>query len=160
MHIADNVVKYGLLAAIALANVVFSQTYPAPPCDRTIAEEGLRKTFATKIVHPTYPKDAILAKVTGVAVAELCVPAGSKGAPIIRIATAPSAAIAKSLEQALSQWRFGPMWRQGAPSEFLSYASKVIYYFVQRDGQWVVLSSDDSFYVGPKFALQQQTSHY
>jgi hypothetical protein len=147
---------FGLAVALPWVVRLFAQPAPLWPCDRRIAEESLRKTFATRVVHPTYPQEAIRAKVTGVVVAQVCVPAGSKEIASIRISTAPSPDLAKAVEQALAQWRFGPMWRPGNPSEVLSYSSKVVYYFVEKDGQWLVLSPGDSFYVGPKFARRQQ----
>lgn len=152
---APKISRYVTLGALSVA--AYSQQYPAPPCDRTIAEETLRKTFAVKIVHPRYPSEAIRQQTTGVVVAELCVAGGSQTASVW-IATAPSEAVAKSVKMALSEWRFGPMWLKGRPNEPLSYASKVTYYFVKKDAQWLVLGPMDSFYVGPKFALRQQVS--
>jgi hypothetical protein len=148
-------------AGVALAAIAVSQSLGIPPpCDRTIAEAALRNTFATKVVDPTYPKEAIISKLTGITVAEICVPAGAKVAASIRIVTAPSDAIGRSVKEALTGWRFGPMSAMGDPSHLYSYASKVIYYFVEQDGRWMVLSPTDSFYVGPRFALkQEQLSH-
>jgi hypothetical protein len=146
----------GIAAGLLLALRLLSQPASPVPCGGRIAEEGLRKTFATRIVDPTYPESAIRAKVTGIVVAQVCVPAGSKVVGTVRISTAPSPDLAEAVEQALAQWRFGPMWPAGRPSEFLPYNSKVVYYFIESDGQWLVRSPGDSFYVGPAFALRQQ----
>ncbi|MGE5568763.1 MAG: hypothetical protein ACM3S5_06985 [Rhodospirillales bacterium] len=155
MEFARKTSRYVALAVLTVS--AYSQQYPAPPCDRTIAEETLRKTFAVKIVDPIYPSEAIRQQTTGLVVAELCVAAGSQTASV-RIATAPSEAVAKSVKMALSEWRFGPMWLKGRPNEHLSYASKVTYYFVKKDAQWLVRGPMESFYVGPKFVLRQQLS--
>jgi hypothetical protein len=103
-----------------------------------IAAPTLRR-LATHIVVPEYPKEDITAKMTGIAVAELCVPAGATIA-----------------SPALAQWRFKPITSMPNSTDYVSYASKVIYYFVEQNGQFVVLSPAESFYVGPRFALRQQ----
>jgi hypothetical protein len=120
-----------------------------------IAAPTLRR-LATHIVVPEYPKEDITAKMTGIAVAELCVPAGATIASPVRIVSAPSAAIADSMRKALAQWRFKPITSMPNSTDYVSYASKVIYYFVEQNGQFVVLSPAESFYVGPRFALRQQ----
>ncbi|MGE5567430.1 MAG: energy transducer TonB [Rhodospirillales bacterium] len=152
-----SVLRFATLNAL-LFWVSFAQTNP--PCDRTIAVKVAEATFrriATRVVHPTYPQEAITARVTGVVVVDVCVAAGSDKATSIRVLTAPNAAIGEAVKTAVSQWRFGTFSLMSDPGKLHAFASTVVYYFIEREGQWLVLSPSESFYVGPKFALKQQS---
>jgi len=154
----SSLLRLAVLSALFLS-VAFPQTNP--PCDRTIAgsmaEAYFRRNMATKIVHPVYPKEAVAARVTGLVVADVCVAAGSDKATVIRVLTAPNAVIGEAVRSAISQWRFRLNWWASDPERPHAFASKVVYYFVERDGQFLVLKPDDEFYVGPEFALKQQS---
>lgn len=145
------------LFALVLAGAVgaFSQlSIRAAPCEETTAEVTLRRS-ATKRVIPEYPASAIKSGVTGLVVAEVCVPPGG-GAASVEIVESPSPAIGQAVEDALNQWRFDTMYEQGDPSHTHAYGSRVIFYFVSQGGKWRVLSPEDTFYVGPRFAHSRQ----
>jgi hypothetical protein len=126
----------------------------AAPCEATTADWALRKS-ATKIVEPTYPVDAIRAKISGLVVADICVPLDSNIA-VVDVLVAPDDSIRRAVVTAIRQWRFRPattIFKTGVHS----YGGKIIFYFLQREGHWTVLSSTDSFYVGPEFAGPPRT---
>lgn len=127
---------------------------PFGDCDRTIAEAELRRNFIINKVDPAYPIATQKAGLTGIAVAEVCIPAGSNRA-VVRIATAPDSAVAVEVKGAIERWKFGPFTAMGDASHFLSYSTKIIYYFTKINGTFVVRSSSDSFLVGPHFAMKQ-----
>jgi hypothetical protein len=149
------------MALIPLTPFILRAANPLPPCDRTIAEAGLRQKLVTYVVPPVYPQPSIRAKHTGIVVAAVCVGPNSRSATSLKILTAPDQAMANSVQQAIANWKFGALWRSGAegPRHFVSYASKITYYFVEQGGRWLVHSPMDSFFVGPRFALDQQGSH-
>ena len=142
-----------LLGIAAVAGAAFSQVQPgtANKCERMLDAASVRKR-ATKTVRPVYPEQAVRGKVIGVVVAEVCVPAGGTIAAFW-ISSAPSDAIAESVKQALSQWRFKP-WSDDAG--YHAYGGKIVFYFVEQNTEWKVLEPADAFYVGPRFALKQQ----
>jgi len=141
--------------ALACTMVAFSQfSVRAASCEETTAEETLRR-FATKRVIPEYPASAIKSGLTGLVVADVCVPAGG-GAASVEIVESPSHAIGQAVEDALKQWRFDTLYEQGNPSHTHGYGSRVVFYFVNQGGNWRVLSPADTFYVGPRFAGGRQ----
>jgi TonB family protein len=121
-------------------------------CEVLGPASGVRM-HATRTILPEYPQDAIRSKVTGVVVAEVCIPAGGRVASIQSISSAPSKAIAESVRKALSQWRFWTVFENG---RHYPYGGKIIFYFVEQKGEFKVLEPGDEFYVGPHFALKQQ----
>jgi len=116
--------------------------------------------LADDIVSPAYPRGAIRANITGLVVAEICVPPGARSASTIWIMTAPDKALADAARDAIRRWRFAPVTKMGDPSAPLSYAAKITWYFVRQGNEWRVLSPADSFYVGSEFAMRQQEKHY
>jgi len=142
-----------LCASLLAAGFADAQGQPgtANNCERLITAMNVL-LHATKTVRPAYPEEAIRARTTGVVVAELCVPAGNAIAAVT-ISSTPSEAIARSLKQALSQWTFRT-WIQN--DKYSAYGGKVIFYFIEQNGEWKVLAPTDSFYAGPRFATKQQ----
>lgn len=140
------------LFALALAGTVGASQFSvrAAQCEETTAEVTLRR-LATKRVIPEYPASAIKSGLTGLVVADVCVPPGG-GAALVEIVESPSPAIGQAVEDALKQWRFDTVYEQGDPSHTHGYGSRVVFYFVNQDGNWRVLSPADTFYVGPRFA--------
>ncbi len=155
-EIASGGVQRRLFAlALAGAMVTFSQSsIRAASCEETTAEVTLRR-LATKRIIPEYPASAIKSGVTGLVVADVCVPAGG-GAASVELVESPSPAIGRAVEDALKQWRFDTVYEQGDPSHTHGYGSRVIFYFVNQGGNWRVLSPADTFYVGPRFAHSRQ----
>lgn len=146
-------VVYGVIALVFMAGgAAFGQNKTKPFCGDVLAEVALRKTYAKTVVAPVYPQEAIRSKSTGIAVAEICVPAGG-GKAAARIVVAPNGAIAKAMLEALAQWTFGVKWRGNDQTHYVEYGGKITYYFVHMNEEWKVLSSTDSFYVGPRFAV-------
>lgn len=145
------------LLALALVGgmAAFAQpsTRAAAQCEERAAEQSLRRT-AIKSVVPVYPESAIKSGVTGLVVAEVCVPKDG-GAPSVEILESPNHAIGQAVEDALKQWRFYTTYEKGNPSHTFSVASRVVFYFVNHGGSWKVLSPADTFYVGPHFARSQ-----
>lgn len=146
-------VAYLAIAVIALDTTGLAQLQPGTTnnCESLMNAANVRR-HATKTVRPVYPEEAIRDRITGVVVAEICVPRGSTVAAI-RISSAPSNAIAQSVKRALSQWAFRPMFQNG---RYVAYGGKIIVYFVQQNNVWEVLEPSDAFYVGPRFAIEQQ----
>ncbi len=134
---------------------VLSDAENIPGCrwDARVPEVSLRKG-ASKTVEPVYPESAIGAKVTGLVVSQICVPAGSTTAQL-RILTAPNQAISQTVKTAVSQWKFTPWIEKG---KAMTFGGKLFFYFVQQNGSWKVLSPAESFYVGPEFTLTRQSS--
>jgi hypothetical protein len=119
-------------------------------CRATTTESVLRHR-ATSIVEPPYPIAAKKEMVSGLAVASICVPVDSI-LPVVLEVVAPNDAIRQSVTTALSHWRFMPPNKVFAESgDVHSYGGKVIFYFARQNGEWKVLRSVDSFYVGPTF---------
>lgn len=119
------------------------------PAPHIVAEVTLRR-MATRVVTPKYPAEAVEAKIQGIAIADICVPAGGKVA-VINEVRAPNERIAAEVTSSLLSWEFGPMWAENDPKHLFSYGGTIIYYFVHQKGQWLVLNPSDSFYVGPEF---------
>ena len=133
----------------------FSQfSIRAASCEGRTAEEALRRS-ATKRVIPEYPASAIKSGLTGLVVADVCVPPGG-GAASVEIVETPSQALGQTVEDALKQWRFDTWYEQGNPTHLHGYGSRVVFYFVNQGGSWRVLSPADTFYVGPRFAHSRQ----
>jgi len=142
-------------ASLLAAGFVHPQVQPGTTnhCERMMSPAQVLM-LVSKRARPAYPEEAIRAKTTGVVVAEICVPAGIPTAAVT-ISSTPSEGITRSVRQALSQWRFQTWFEKGS---FHAYGGKVIFYFLERDGEWKVLDPADSFYVGPRFAVKQQRS--
>ncbi len=145
------------LFALALAftmAAVLQSSVRAASCEGRTAEAALRRS-ATKRVIPEYPASAIKSGLMGLVVADVCVPPGG-GAASVEIVESPSRAIGQAVEDALKQWRFETWYEQGNPSHTHGYGARVVFYFVNQDGNWRVLSPADTFYVGPRFAHGRQ----
>jgi TonB family protein len=102
------------------------------------------------VVRPVYPSDASRLGVQGLAVAEVHV-ATDGSVSSVKCLAAPGDQIREAMSRALTRWRFKPLKDEhtGIPAP---YRGKLTYYFVKRDGQWVVLDPSESFFVGPAFA--------
>jgi hypothetical protein len=146
-------VASALCPSLLAAGFVHPQFQPgtANKCEGRLGPMNLLRQ-ATKTVRPAYPQEAIRAKATGVVLAELCVPAGGPIAAVT-ISPTPSEAIARSVKQALARWRFGT-WIDNK-GRYSAYGGKVIFYFIEQNGEWKVLDPTDSFYAGPRFAIKQ-----
>ena len=125
------------------------------PCDRTIAEASLLKNFIAVKTLPFYPSSSIASKRTGIAVARICVAPNSQVVTTMEIVRAPDKAIGNSVKEAIRRWRFGPFFDMADSSHFYSYVSKVTFYFVEKNGKWLVLSPDQDFYIGPDFGRDE-----
>lgn len=140
-------------ACLLAPGLAYAQFQPGTTnkCERLLAAMNVLM-HAKKTVRPVYPEEAIRARTTGVVVAELCIPAGGPIAAVT-ISSTPSGAIARSVKQALSQWRFRTWFEKG---RYSAYGGKIVFYFVEQNGKWKVLDPTESFYVGPHFAIKQQ----
>src|ERR1700682_1440500 len=78
------------------------------PCNRVMNEIVFRKHFISLAIDPVYPESSIRAKHTGVAVAKICIGAGSTRVTSIEVVTAPDVSIATAMRNAIEQWRFVP----------------------------------------------------
>jgi hypothetical protein len=125
------------------------------PCDRVTNERGFRQAFTVSVVEPIYPEESIRAQHSGIAIARICVAAGSTSVTSIEVVAAPDEAIARSMKTALQQWRFALVDRRDGRQTPFSAGTKVTYYFTEQAGRWVVLNPMNSFYLGPRFALAQ-----
>jgi TonB family protein len=128
-----------LLPALAPSTGLHSQGVRT----RKISESGLRR-LANRVVLPEFPRDAIRARKTGVAVAVLDI--DERGA-VIKIETleAPSPSIGAALSRALLQWSFTPPVSEGVP---MKMHGKLTFYFLFQHGKPVVLSPDEAPFVG------------
>lgn len=128
------------------------------PCNRVADEMAFRKQFISSAIDPVYPESSIRAKHTGLAVARICIGAGSTRVTSIEVVTAPDAAIATAMRKAIEQWRFVPaIDHQNGRETPYDHATKITYYFAEQRGRWVILNPADLFYVGPQFARAQYT---
>jgi hypothetical protein len=120
-----------LIAALMLSSPAFAQGQPGTTntCGALGPESGVRM-HATKTVRPEYPQDAVRSKVTGIVVAEVCIPAGGTIASIQSISSAPSKVIADSVRKALSEWRFWTAFEHG---RYYPYGGKIVFYFVEPE---------------------------
>jgi TonB family protein len=90
-----------------------------------VAENSLRRN-AIKTVIPKYPKEAIKARASGVAVTEITI--SEDGSVIdVKILETPHKSINGSMTEALKQWKFHPAKLKGKPQKI---TGKITYYFV------------------------------
>jgi TonB family protein len=90
-----------------------------------IHEITLRKK-AIKTVAPKYPREAVKAAASGVAVSELSI-SEDGSVTSVKILESPHKSINASMIEALKQWKFAPFLLNGKPQPV---NGKITYYFV------------------------------
>lgn len=91
----------------------------------SVHETTLRKK-GIKMVIPKYPKEAIKANASGVAVSEITI--SEDGTVIdVKILESPHKSINASMIEALKQWKFNPFYLKGKPQKV---SGKITFYFV------------------------------
>jgi TonB family protein len=97
--------------------------------------ERFLRSWATVVIAPTYPEEAIRAGTTGVAVAEVRLNEKSV-VEAIDVLQAPSAAVTTAVRTAIKLWRF--VRPEGSRAGTVS--AKLTFYFVRIGGRYRVLS--------------------
>jgi hypothetical protein len=121
-------------------------------CERLLHVKKLREQ-AIQLLIPEYPPVAIKTGVTGIVVAEICIPAGISH-PEVSIVSAPSSHLADAVKGALQKSTFRRLLEHGS---YRAYGGKMFFYFVSSQEAWKVFEPHDTFYVGPRFAIAQQS---
>jgi TonB family protein len=100
------------------------------PTKITVGEITLRKK-AIKTVIPRYPKEAIKANISGVAVSEIAVAEDGTVADV-KVLESPHQSINDALIEALKQWKFSAFTIKGVPQKV---SGKITFYFVLENNK-------------------------
>lgn len=107
-------------------------------------DESQMRQLVKLMVRPVYPKDAIRRNICGVAVVEVRINVDGKitGLDVVE---APSDSIAKSVFEAVSEWKFAPHTSAGRR---VIVHGAITFYFVLNDSTPKVLDPKDAGFVG------------
>jgi outer membrane biosynthesis protein TonB len=135
LWIRDRVLRSLVLSALTavLAPAVASEDFA-----RT-SETSLRR-MANHTVLPKYPSEAVRLHQTGVVVADVYL-YETHTLYRVDVLQAPSLAIAKAVEEALSKWRFAP---PASGDARMKIAGKVTFYFLFHRGRYRVFHAQDA----------------
>lgn len=129
-------------------------------CSTTTSEIALRH-FAQIAVDPTYPDEAVQQRLSGLVIAEICVPTGG-GRPRVHVAFASHELLGRATADALGKWRFTPT--DANKLNAAEMGGRIVYYFLNERDHPVIRNSTESFYVGPLFTqeplLANSSSNY
>jgi TonB family protein len=105
----------------------------SPVARSASTSESVLRQWITKSVRPTYPAQDMKAGVRGVVVAQVVVTPDGK-VDDVEILDAPSKAMGKAVENAVTHWEFAPK-----VSEPLRLRAKLTFYFTLTRGKAAVL---------------------